>query len=209
MLKNGMILNLLKGLLICLALLSKEVTAETGQSVDNIELQALYDQDQRARTPNASTSDVATTDLDRRLAVFQMLAVGDINSATDKFRAARILHHTSNTYCGWPVLPKTKTNCSRSPENYFLAHKLALEALSMGQEEARPLVPRTIDRYLAFTEGHQKYGTVIVRNHETGQFMLPYIDRDTTDSERANYGIRPLAETLKKYKEMPAPDRAK
>jgi hypothetical protein len=61
----------------------------------------------------------------------------------------------------------------------------------------------TIDRYLSMTEGYQKYGTSRVNNQVTGKEELVPVDRKTTDSERAKYGVPPLAELLKKYPEQP------
>jgi hypothetical protein len=59
------------------------------------------------------------------------------------------------------------------------------------------------------TKGYQKYGTQRFNNQATGAEELAPIDRQTTDSERAKYGVRPLAELLKQFPERqprkPAP----
>jgi hypothetical protein len=60
----------------------------------------------------------------------------------------------------------------------------------------------TIDRYLTFTAGYQKYGTGRVNDQETGAEELVPIDRKTTDEERSKYGVPPLAELLKDYPEQ-------
>jgi len=53
------------------------------------------------------------------------------------------------------------------------------------------------------TEGYQKYGTNRVINQATGEEELAYIDRATTDAERATYGVAPLAELLRQFREAP------
>jgi hypothetical protein len=60
----------------------------------------------------------------------------------------------------------------------------------------------SFDRYLSFTEGYQKYGTNRVINQETGNEEWVPIDRKTPDSERAKYGVPPLAVLLKQYPEQ-------
>ncbi len=69
------------------------------------------------------------------------------------------------------------------------------------------LVAATMDRYLAFTEGYQKYGTNFVFNQKTGKEELVPIDRNVPDSERARYGVPPLAELLKQFPEHSAPKK--
>src|SRR5438034_305665 len=70
--------------------------------------------------------------------------------------------------------------------------------------ELKKLMAATIERYLSFTVGHQKYGTNRVFNEKTGKEELVPIDRAIPDSERAEYGVAPLAELLKQYPEQKA-----
>lgn len=51
------------------------------------------------------------------------------------------------------------------------------------------------------TDGYQKYGTNRFINQRTGNEELAPIDRQTTDEERAQYGVPPLAQLLKLYPE--------
>ena len=108
---------------------------------------------------------------------------------------ALVLQHTGMTFCGDKLT-------SLSPDNYLLAHHLAVAAFEAGYEKARFLVPQTIDRYLSLTEGHQKYGTNRFINQETGAEEWAPIDRNTTDAERAKYGVPPLAVLLKQFPEQ-------
>ncbi|HYP28580.1 MAG TPA: hypothetical protein VE262_17850 [Blastocatellia bacterium] len=91
---------------------------------------------------------------------------------------------------------------SVSPDNYLLAHHLFKSAFEAGYKDARYMVATSIDRYLSFTEGYQKYGTSRVNNQETGKEELVPIDRKTPDSERAKYGVPPLSELLKQFPEQ-------
>ena len=88
---------------------------------------------------------------------------------------------------------------------HLLAHHLAKSALEEGHERARHLVAQTIDRYLSMTQGYQKYGTNRFINQQTGEEELAPIDRNTSDAERAKYGVPPLAELLKQFPEQKKP----
>ena len=113
----------------------------------------------------------------------------------DKFNAALVLEHTGLTFCD-------KRLVGKSPDNYLLAHYLFKSAFEAGYKDARSLVAASLDRYLTFTEGRQRYGTSRVNNQETGKEELVPIDRNTPDSERAKYRVRRLAELLKQYSEQ-------
>ena len=138
---------------------------------------------------------VARTDQERLKLVLEQIGQGAVKTSEDKFNAAIVLDHTGLTYCDHRLI-------SLSPDNYLLAHYLLKSAYESGYKEARYFVAATIDRYLSFTEGYQKYGTNRVINQETGKEELVPIDRNTPDSERAKYGVLPLAELLKRFPEQ-------
>lgn len=121
--------------------------------------------------------------------------LGRIAPLENKFNAALVLQHTPLTYCD-------KQLVSKSPDNYLLAHNLFKSAFEAGYKDADYLVVASIDRYLSFTEGYQKYGTNRIVNQETGKEELVPIDRKTPDSERAKYGVPPLATILKQFPEQ-------
>ena len=155
-------------------------------------LKELAKEDQDSR----SGKEFARTDADRIKLVLSQIGAGEVKLPEDKFHAALVLDHTPLTFRG-------KLLVSTSPDNYLLAHHLARSAFEAGYKDARQLVAMTMDRYLTFTEGYQKYGTNRIINQETGKEELVPIDRDTPDSERAKYGISSLAELLKRYPEQP------
>lgn len=163
----------------------------TNAAGQNQLLRELAKEDQDSRRGKK----VDRTDDDRISIVLSMIGQGEVREPEDKFNAALILQHTGLTFCDKQLVGK-------SPDNYLLAHHLAKSAYEAGYKNARSLVAMTIDRYLTFTAGYQKYGTSRLNNPETGAEELVPIDRKTTDEERAKYGVPPLAELLKEYPEQ-------
>jgi hypothetical protein len=165
----------------------------TGLFAQNAELKALEEEDQAFR----QGKQVARSDEDRSKLVLELLAKGAAQTPQDKFNAAVVLQHTPLDFCGSRMV-------SKSPDNYLLAHYLAKESFAAGYQDARVLVAQTIDRYLTFTEGRQLYGTNRLINQKTGKEELVPIDRSVPDSERAKYGVPPLADLLKRFPEQAA-----
>ena len=183
--KRHRILSLVFMFLFCSSL---TLTEAHGQSRLLREL-AREDQDSR------SGKEITRTDEERIKIVLSLIGQGELKVPEDRFNAALVLQHTGLTFCD-------KRLVGRSPDNYLLAHHLSKSAFEAGYKDARSLVAQTIDRYLTFTEGRQKYGTSRVNNQETGAEELVPIDRKTPDSERAKYGVPPLAELLKQFPEQ-------
>lgn len=162
----------------------------------NAELKTLKNEDQAVRLePN---SKITRTDDERVKLVLSLLAKGAGQTPEDKFNAAVVLQHTPLGFCGKELVGK-------SPDNYLLAHYLAVQSYAGGYKDARTLVAQTIDRYLTFTQGYQKYGTNRLINQETGKEELVWIDRSVPDSERAKYGVPPLAQLLGEFPERSKP----
>lgn len=155
-------------------------------------LKELAKEDQDSR----NGKEIARTDAERVKLVLSQIGSGEVKLPEDKFHAALILDHTPLTF-------RDKQLVSTSPDNYLLAHYLAKSAWEAGYKDARQLVAMTIDRYLTFTVGYQKYGTNRIINQKTGEEELVPVDRGTPDTERAKYGIPSLAELLKRYPEQP------
>jgi len=141
---------------------------------------------------------VARTDDDRRKIVIELIGKGELKGPEDKYDAGIVLQHTGLDFCGKKLI-------SYSADNYLIAHYLFISAYEGGfkKKEALYLIAASMDRYLTYTEGYQKYGTNREFNQETGKEELVPIDRKTTDEERAKYGLPPLAELLKQYPEQP------
>jgi hypothetical protein len=175
----------------CLVLIffsSLMLTESYGQ---NPVLRELAKEDQDSRHGKK----VNRTDEERRKVLLPLIAQGEVRTPEDKFNAAIVLQHTDLFFC-------EKRLVSTNPENYLLAHHLFKDAFEAGYKEAGFFVAASIDRYLSFTAGYQKYGTNRIVNQETGKEEWAPIDRKTSDSERVKYGVRPLAELLKLYPEQ-------
>jgi hypothetical protein len=145
--------------------------------------------------PPEEASKVDWHDDDRVQLVLEFLAKGTVQTPEDKFYAALILDHTPLDFRDGRVVAK-------SPYNYLLAYYLAKQSFEAGHKDAGIMVAQTMDRYLSFTVGHQKYGTNRVYNQTTGKEELVPIDRSVSDSERAKYSVQPLAELLKQWPEQ-------
>ncbi len=133
--------------------------------------------------------EVARTTAERSQLVLRELGVGRVRTAADRFNAALVLDHS-------PLTVRDGRLVAMSPENFLLAHYLAGQAFAEGYDGAAWLMAATLDRYLSLTVGYQKYGTNVFVDLDTGVEYRPYIDRATTDAERAALGVPPLAELL-------------
>ena len=167
-------------------------TIPSSGGTPNALLAQLLKEDVASRTGDS----VARSDEDRIQLVLNELAMGRVRTPEDQFAAALVLDHSPMTF-------RNEQLVAKSPHDYLLAHYLAKSAFERGNKDARPLVAQSIDRYLSMTAGYQKYGTNRFINQKTGQEELAPIDRNTTDAERAVYGIKPLAELLKEFPEAP------
>lgn len=109
---------------------------------DNAKLTQLFNEDQDARQAKHITwSDVSAADAARRDAVHKMLEVGEVRTANDYYHAALIYQH------------------GQEPDDYLLAHVLAVDAISLGKKNARWLSAATLDRYLLSVSKSQIFGT--------------------------------------------------
>ena len=167
-------------------------TRATQRAPDSELLARLAIEDQAAQRGDS----LERSDEDRVKLVLAEIALGRVRTPADQLGAALVLQHTGMTFCNGKLK-------SVSPDNYLLAHHLAKQAFEAGNLNAQLLVAQTIDRYLSMTVGYQKYGTNRFNNQQTGREEWSPIDRNTTDAERARYGVRPLAELLKQFPEQP------
>ncbi len=170
-----------------LFILANRCTAQAPTAAVSDELRAMTDEDQRMRQAE-STDPQAQFDADQRhrLRVLELLAEGRILLPEDKVRAALLLQHTNAIFCDGQLK-------SESLENYLLAHFLARSAALAGHRPARRMAAAAIDRYLVFSGKPQKYGTQYRFDEKAGKEVLLEIDPATTDAERAEWDVEPLA----------------
>jgi hypothetical protein len=154
---------------------------------DNARLAEMVRIDQQNRIDDKAN--LEETDKLHRAEVMRMLANGDVRTAQDKFFAALILQHTALTYCDGKL-------SSISAENYLMAHELSRAAIAMGYAEAVYFTAVTLDRFLLYTTGVQKYGTQKVYDEKSDRMLWAPIDTTTTDAERKALQVPPLAKLL-------------
>jgi hypothetical protein len=149
------------------------------------ELLIMYQEDQGDRSGNIDWSQVAPRDEARRQRVQEILAAGEIVTAEDHYHAAMVLQH------------------GRAPEDFKLAHELALRASELDPEldSARWLAAAAMDRYLHNIGEPQIYGTQFRK--VGGKWTLEPIDETAvTDEERAKWGVPPLATAKARVEKM-------
>ena len=132
---------------------------------------------------------VAPRDGARLQRVKEIVEAGEVKTADDYFHAAMVLQH------------------GQDPEDFKLAHELALKASEMDAEHssARWLAAAAKDRYLQNVGKPQIYGTQFRK--VDGTWTLDPIDESAvTDEERARWGVPPLAKAKERAEAMNARD---
>lgn len=148
-------------------------------------LKQLFDEDQsdRENNPNPTPEEfqkVIEKDTLRRKRVQEIINEGLLTQPEDYYHAAFIFQHGKTT------------------EDFLKANEFAKKALDLGFEKAKWIYAASMDRYLINIGKLQKYGTQYIGNG-MGESILSPIDSDTTDEERALYGIEPLSKIAKKW----------
>lgn len=141
------------------------------------ELAELFREDQADRSHNPSLEDwpeISERDQARRKRVLELLAAGFVEAPEDYYHAAMIFQHGDST------------------TDYWRAHELANHAAEQHYRPARWLAAATYDRWLMSQQLPQKYGTQYVADSQG--WRLYKVDPSTTDQERAEWDVPPLAE---------------
>jgi hypothetical protein len=153
----------------------------------NSELQDLFraDQDERTNHPVYGTPEywaLRELDAERRTHLRHIIESGGLQEPEDYYHAAWILNH------------------GESVEEIWQAHKLAKEAAKFGLRHARWLTAATYDRWLMYQGRPQKYGTQIVPDGKRQRVWD--VDPATSDAERAEWDVPPLAEMYQRAEEV-------
>ncbi len=153
----------------------------------NKELQTLFEQDKADREGLAHLDQdqrqrMLQRDRTRRQRVEAFLASEPFLDAEDYFHAAMIFLR------------------GETPEHFLQAHTLAYKGAKQGYPACFCLMAAAYDRVL-MSQGHaQKYGTQYIIQH--GRWVLYEVDPTTTDAQRAQWNVPPLAQSLQKAEEM-------
>lgn len=137
----------------------------------NAEMKRIFDEDQRVRQPGAKIDwkEVNRTDAERRDATKKLLSDGTLHTGQDFEWAAFVFQHGS------------------TPEDYLLAHTLAIVALKKGNQDGAWIAAATLDRYLNSINQPQIYGT---------QFHFPKGEVTTQDPYNRTLISDPLRKQL-------------
>ncbi len=157
---------------------------------DDQELRRLYDEDQEDRTPRdpraIDWSVVGQRDRARRERVKTLLAEGRLVTANDYYYAAMILQHGDG------------------PDDYLLAHELAVASIIKGNTSGAWLAAATEDRFLTSIGRPQRFGTQFKADHD-GPWRLEPVDPTMTDELREVFGAPSLEAARAKVVELNSP----
>jgi hypothetical protein len=150
---------------------------------DNIETAALFKADQSVREnlkpeqfkDREFITRMIEGDHARRERTKILLKGGKLKTANDFYHAAFIFQHGD------------------TPDDYLLAHTLALASAAKGSKDASWIAAATLDRYLQTIGQKQIYGTQYLNNRDTGPTMEPYNRGLVPDTLRDALGV-PLQE---------------
>lgn len=93
-------------------------------------------------------------------------------------------------------------NHGESADDAKRAHRLALEAAELGHSPSRWLAAASFDRWCMYEGRPQRYGTQFVPDGR--RYRLWDVDPSTTDVERTEWNVPPLADQLRCAAEMTA-----
>jgi len=161
--------------------------------VPNADMTAIFDADQKDRTSTPAQIDwavVGKSDEARREKTRKLLAAGALHTGKDYEHAAFVFQHGS------------------SPEDYLLAHTLAMVAVTKGDATAIWIAAATLDRYLQNIGRKQIFGTQFLTHEEGGRetwTQEPYDRALVSDALRDQLGVPPQKiqeQQLKAYAAM-------
>jgi len=151
----------------------------------NAELRAIFEADQADRRSGIGP-EMADRDRERRRRVAELLAAGEVVDGPDHYHAAMVFQHGG------------------SQASYRRARELALRAVELGHSPGRWLAAAALDRMLVRRGQRQKYGTQYRMWGD--RMMLVEVDPATTDEERAEWNVPPLAAALGRAQGVMPPD---
>jgi hypothetical protein len=153
----------------------------------NEELKSLFEQDQADRKEWRNSSQkqieqVVQRDRERRQRVEELIASAALQAPEDYFHAAMIFQH------------------GETLEHYWQAHELARRGAELGHRIARWLTAAACDRWLMRQGKPQKFGTQYTLKE--GKWVLYEVDPATTDVQRTEWNVPPLAQALQRAEKM-------
>lgn len=157
------------------------VLAQAVASPANPEMAQIFSADQADCAAGLAIdwAKVGARDKERQTATRKLLAEGALKTGTDFRAAAFVFQHGD------------------SPDDYLLAHTLALVAVAKGERDAMWIATATLDRYLIAIQQPQIYGTQYSRDRATRAWTQEPYQRDlVSDALRAELGVKTSAEQV-------------
>jgi hypothetical protein len=149
----------------------------------NVELEAIFKEDQRVRVATPiDWAAVNKTDAKRREQTKLLLAAGELHTGQDFEEAAVVFQHGD------------------TPNDYLLAHTLAMVAVSKGDATAIWIAAATLDRYLEMVGQKQVFGTQYSGDAKHPWTQEPYDRTLVSDALREQLGVPSQASQLEQLK---------
>jgi hypothetical protein len=157
-------------------------------------MKRIFDEDQKARekpdgkmVPDlAAVTGLIKADAERREAVRKLLANKKLHTGEDFENAAFVFQHGD------------------SPDDYLLAHTLAMVAVAKGRPGALWIATATLDRFLQKIDRPQVFGTQFMSTSDNPWTQEPYDRALVPDSVRGKVGVLPLAAQEEQRKQLEA-----
>jgi hypothetical protein len=167
-------------------------TLEQDSDVPNVEMKHIFDEDQKDRqSANQMTKEdweaVDKRDAQRRQGARKLLATGQLHAAKDFGEAAFVFQHGD------------------LPDDYLLAHTLAVIAIAKGDAGATWIAAATLDRYLQSTAKPQIYGTQFETRDGQPSTQEPYNRDLISDALRQQLGVPSLSNQEEQRKRYDSP----
>jgi len=174
--------------------LATPATPATAQTTANPEMAKMFAEDQAARKDikpeqykdMAFVRRMIADNAARRTRTRALLDAGKLTTAEDYYAAAFVFQHGGK------------------PEDYLLAHTLALASAARGMKDASWIAAATLDRYLQSIGQKQIYGTQFGRKGDEPMTQEPYDRALIPDSLRTALGVPVQAEQDKRLAGMQA-----
>jgi tetratricopeptide (TPR) repeat protein len=160
--------------------------AAFSQTLDNRELNKMYDEDQGARSvPNINWAELSKQDRAREARVYELIKSGQVTTAKDYFHSAMIFQHGADSVA------------------YGMAVKQMRKAIDLDTSIDRWLLAAAIDRDLMSRGKPQIYGTQFRKMGQDAKWDRYRIDStQVSDEERKYYHVETLSQQLVKEKNM-------
>lgn len=142
--------------------------------ISNSQMEQIFEQDQKDRQLGIGKIDwtvVEKADAARREATRKLLANAKLHTGEDFERAAFVFQHGD------------------TPDDYLLAHTLAMVAVAKGQRSAIWIASATLDRYLNSIHQPQIYGTQFYTKTNEPATQEPYNRSLISDALRRQLGV--------------------